>query len=366
MYFLTLELINACNMTCKYCYLGSKKNKLMSKNTIERSIDICINEAVKQYDKKLDVCLIGGEPLMAYDNMVYTVDLTNRKCEEKGISVFYNTITNGTLLNKEMMDFFIKERFDLKISLDGSESVHNLNRFYNDGSGSYSDVVDKLDLIRDYEKATGKKCSVASVITKNNVDKLKDTIIHIHDLGFKILESGINIYDDWDTSYVEILKEQINLAFDYYVTKKMEGDSFYWFFIEKKLRNYFTDVEFYGCKAGLYSSYINVDGQIYTCKEVENRDYLIGTEDKGLYPNKIRNLIRKQSIYNECTNCSYLSHCSARGCIIENFEINGDIYKPVKIKCLETKIIFDIFKNKISKEQKESFQKFYERMSSNV
>lgn len=53
MYTLSLEIINKCNLNCKYCYLGEKKNTYMSIDVAKKSVEIALHEALKQYDKTL-------------------------------------------------------------------------------------------------------------------------------------------------------------------------------------------------------------------------------------------------------------------------------------------------------------------------
>ena len=55
----------------------------------------------------------------------------------------FSTTTNGTLITKEIMDYLILYKFELKVSLDGRESVHNKNRIDYYGKGSYSAVFGK-------------------------------------------------------------------------------------------------------------------------------------------------------------------------------------------------------------------------------
>lgn len=128
MYTLSLEIINKCNLNCTYCYLGEKKNTYMSLETAQKAIDIAVHEANKQHDRTLMVYFIGGEPLMAFNLMKDVVDYAKKKCQETNLICKFSTTINGTLVTDEVIDFFVENTFEVKVSLDGPEYVQNLNR----------------------------------------------------------------------------------------------------------------------------------------------------------------------------------------------------------------------------------------------
>ena len=130
LYTLSLEIAHECNLNCRYCYLGAKKNKVMNSNMAKEAVDMSIKEVLKQKDKTLDVYFIGGEPLLKFDLIKEIVEYVKTVCNNWGLNYSFSTTTNGTLLNKEIMDYLIGERFDLKISIDGKEEFHDLNRKY--------------------------------------------------------------------------------------------------------------------------------------------------------------------------------------------------------------------------------------------
>ena len=144
MYTLSLEIINKCNLNCKYCYLGEKKNTYMSIDVAKKSVEIALHEALKQYDKTLLIYFIGGEPLMAFSLMKDITDYVNKRCKETELKSMFSTTINGTLLTDEITDFFIKHKFDLKLSLDGPESVHDLNRKDYAEKGSFKKIIENL------------------------------------------------------------------------------------------------------------------------------------------------------------------------------------------------------------------------------
>ena len=361
MYNLLLEINRKCNLRCNYCYLGDKDNKEIKEEVFEKVIDIFIKEALKQNDKTIFISFIGGEPLLDFNKMISFIEFIEKKCKENKLKCRYGVTTNGTLLNKEIIDYLIWKGFDLKVSLDGSELAHDKNRVFYDGTGSHSFIIDNLKQILRYEDESGKKCVIANVITPNNVEFLTTSLSYIHSLGLKVLESGIDIYDNWSLKKINVLKDELLNSFRLYKAIKNKGDSFTWLYIDNKLRTFFSEKCFYGCKAGLYSSYVDLEGNIYTCDTIS--ELKIGDYKKGLDYMRIREIVfNEDRTINTCKLCKHINKCDVRSCFAKNFKINMNIYVPVKINCIETKLLFDIFECELEQKQKEIFENYFYRM----
>ncbi|BCJ94803.1 thioether cross-link-forming SCIFF peptide maturase [Anaerocolumna cellulosilytica] len=363
MYTLSLEVVNQCNLNCKYCYLGEKKNRKMPKDTAKSAMDLSIHEARKQRDKTLVIYFIGGEPMLAFELIEFCVDYASKKGLESGLSILFSTTTNGTLLDQEKVRFLIQHNFDLKVSIDGTEEVHNLNREYYHHKGSYKDIISKLPLIWEYEKKTEKICHVANVITTNNCNSLYENMLHLTDLGFKIVESTINIYSTWSEEDFNRLCVQMEKAFVFYSNIRRHGKNIYWKYFEDRISNLFTLSHFFGCKAGLISIYVTVDGIIYPCTEIDEM-VKVGDVSEGLDVDKIRSFVKLNCSTNEsCIKCSEFTHCRVCGCIMNNYEVHRDFYKPITINCNMTKFIFNLLRSNLSSTQQEAFKQYYQKRS---
>lgn len=80
--------------------------------------------------------------------------------------VIINSIaTNGTLISQEWVDFFKANDFHIGVSLDGPPEVHNANRIFKSGQGSFEQVMRGIRLPRE----NGVKFGVLAVITKETV-----------------------------------------------------------------------------------------------------------------------------------------------------------------------------------------------------
>lgn len=355
MFVLALEIIHQCNLNCNYCYLGKKKNKRMSTETIDNAIAMGIKEAKKQNDKNLDIYFIGGEPLLCFEEISIIVKKVISKCKINGIIPTFSTTTNGTLLSQDIVDFFVKYNFDWKISIDGNEVVHDLNRKNYLGNGSYRKIRENLRFKEDFEKRTDKYVHAAQVISTNNVEYFLDSFQHLKELGFKYIETDINKYEKWNEQKKSKLKDEIIRSVEFYHAATSSGDIFYWHLYEQMIKEYFSNINFYDCKAAAHSLFVTVDGVLYSCCECLGME--VGRiEEKKLDVSKIRKVLGIHETKNQkCLKCEYIRKCKARGCIVDNWSINKNVFEPIDISCFMTKIFFEIINNEFTNQEKEIF-----------
>ncbi len=139
-----VDLTNGCNLNCTYCFLSasSKKRKLLSKN---KFIDI-LNFLKNEKGHPITFYFAGtGEPTFNF-NLIKQLPML---CKENGFkNCFFDLTTNGTLFTPEMIDFFKHNKFEISISMDGNEEIHNLSRVYPNGKGSFNDVFNNIKLLK--------------------------------------------------------------------------------------------------------------------------------------------------------------------------------------------------------------------------
>lgn len=353
MYVLSLEITKNCNLNCKYCYVDRSSKKNIKSDIAQKALDLGFREALKQKDKTLCIYFIGGEPLTAYDTIERCVLYAENANKEYGLTLIYSITTNALLLNESIINFFKKYRFELKISIDGNKEIHDLNRCFINGLGSYDLVVSKLNLIKEYEEFRKVPVHAAHVLTRNNKGSLTQTLNHLRELGFSYIETDINLEEEWKPNDIDELLIQMGEAFQYYINSRNRQELWHWKYYDDFLEAFSTQGTFYQCKSGLVSIFVNVRGKIYPCLETD-RHMEIGDVQKGLDVEKIRKLVNIQSSKNEtCLKCEEYKDfkCRACSCMIVNYLYSKDIYAPPAIKCEVTKFIHDYFRKRYSEEQ---------------
>ena len=138
----TLSLTHRCNLACKYCYGGEKFSRDMSPSTVKKAIDFAFETAGK--NSEVEFNFFGGEPLLRFDLIEKAISYIRNHEGKLENPVSFSITTNGTLINDYIISVVDRENINLCISLDGTENVHNLNRCYKNGRGSFDNVLSNL------------------------------------------------------------------------------------------------------------------------------------------------------------------------------------------------------------------------------
>ena len=133
-----------CNMHCSYCYYldkgkysRHKEQKCMSPALLEQLIrqTIAANEG-----PVVSFTWHGGEPTLAGLPFYKKVIELEKRYLPRGWQVWNNLQTNGLLLDENWCQFLAKNHFDVGLSIDGSQAVHDVNRRDLGGKGTWERV----------------------------------------------------------------------------------------------------------------------------------------------------------------------------------------------------------------------------------
>ncbi len=155
-----------CNFSCKYCYNEDQRLPIMEfstlSNLINKSFDYVKNNS---FLNGVNFIWHGGEPLLCGINF-YEKIINLQKQNKSEISYKNSIQTNGSLINEEWVNFFQKHNIEISISLDGPREQHNKTRVFKDGTGTFDQVMNGINLLRKKNMSFG----VVLVITKKNKD----------------------------------------------------------------------------------------------------------------------------------------------------------------------------------------------------
>jgi len=173
-----------CNLSCTYCFYLPKASLYpetsrhrMSKATLERIIASYLATKQTTYGFGWQ----GGEPtLMGIDFFQKVVELQKKYAAAN--SVISNGLqTNATLITEDMARFFGEYRFLIGISLDGPEEIHDINRKYRNGKGSYGQVIKGIELLKKYQV----EFNILTAVNAANVGKASEIYRFLLDLGVR-------------------------------------------------------------------------------------------------------------------------------------------------------------------------------------
>lgn len=138
---LTLAPTISCNLSCPYCFEQTKPKGIMSLETADKLIDFINNH---KDTKNISITWYGGEPLLAFNVIKYLLPKLYSLEDKKIIS--HSMVTNGTLLTSDKFPLFHKYPLDsIQITLDGKEEVHNTKRFFLNGEGTFSIILNNIE-----------------------------------------------------------------------------------------------------------------------------------------------------------------------------------------------------------------------------
>ena len=158
----TVKVVSSgCNMRCLYCYYhrgDQGKIKVMSEKVLTKLI---VKTLAFSDLNPIQFVWHGGEPMLAGIDFYKRILSIER--ELQGSKKIENHIqTNATLISKKWAEFFARNNFEVGISLDGPEQVHNSCRVFSDGRGSFRSVMLGLEKLH----AVGIQPSVIALVNQ--------------------------------------------------------------------------------------------------------------------------------------------------------------------------------------------------------
>jgi uncharacterized protein len=338
---LCLNVSHDCNLRCKYCFAdgGRHPNEIlnMSEDVAKHAIDFLLENSAGRHN--LEVDFFGGEPLINFDVVKFTVNYARSKEKEFNKNFRFTITTNGVLLNDESMEFINREMDNVILSLDGRKEVNDRFRVGVDGRGSYDYVVQKL--LKMARLRDNKEHYVRATVTRHNKDFLED-VKHMHDVGFKkiaiepVVGSESEEYTLKMEDLLEILAEYDKLA-KYYVDKKNSGEDFSFFTFEIDLdRGPCIPKRLAGCGVGCSYLAVIPNGDIYPCHQfVGHPEFKTGSVLDGDISKDLRKIFMDLGINSkpDCKNCFAKFHCGG-GCVANARLIEGNFHTPYEIGCI--------------------------------
>ncbi|MCP5052004.1 MAG: radical SAM protein, partial [bacterium] len=160
----TFIVTDSCNFRCTYCVQKKEKN-VIENATIKRAVDFFYPHF--KTDGTVHIGFYGGEPLMAYDQVRYAVELIRGRNTTAKKDTRFSLTTNGTFLTDEMLELFNENRFSLMLSFDGL--AQDMGR----KKGSIEKTVEAMNKIRRYPDID---FEINSVFTPQTIEKLSGSM----------------------------------------------------------------------------------------------------------------------------------------------------------------------------------------------
>lgn len=333
-----LNVAHICNLACPYCFAsgGNYKgtNALMTLEVGKKAIDFLLKNS--QERPILEVDFFGGEPLLNFKLIKKLVSYGNEESRKKGKVIKWSMTTNGVLLDEERTDFLIANNIGTVLSIDGRKDIHNYNRHFKNGKGSFDIVMNNYLKFKEYTE----DYVVRGTYTSRNLDFYKDVeflknsgFSHISIepvIGEKItlvdLDTIKNSYKKLTELYLKWLKDEKPLDFFHFNINLKGGPCIY-----KRIT---------ACGAGFEYLAVTPTGDLYPCHQlIENQKYLMGNIMDNTFNNEIAKEFLHTNIYtkDKCKNCWARFYCSG-GCHSNNLKYGKGLNEPDDLSCELQKI----------------------------
>lgn len=343
----TLCVTEDCNLACTYCYMVGKNSfKKMDFEMAKKIVDFIVDDPYcNSLSENLMLDFIGGEPLLEMELIDKVSDYCSLLLYSKGHKWFDNFqisfSTNGTLYDTPEVEKYLlkhKSHSGFGFSIDGNKAKHDLTRVTKDGRGSYDDVMRGF---KKYKNDYGDNISQKSTFSSADLQYLKDSIIHLWDLGFKNVESNLVYENVWKDGDPELFESQLVALADYmfesgrYLTHTVS------YFEERRglpLSN--SSIKQNRCGAGYKCIAFDTEGNMYPCIRFldmcseDKTKKIVGNIYEGIDYNSLRALCGttwKAVSDEECCNCRVGTDCG--WCVAQNYQENGSLYERVKWIC---------------------------------
>ena len=155
-----------CNMRCAYCYYLDKGKYSESRKQTRMSFDL-LEKLIRQTIEAspgptVSFTWHGGEPTLAGLEFYQKAVALEKKYLPRGWQAWNNLQTNGLLLTDAWCRFLKENRFDVGVSIDGTQAVHDAFRAAADGSPTYARIAENIRLLQAHGIRPDLLCTVTS------------------------------------------------------------------------------------------------------------------------------------------------------------------------------------------------------------
>lgn len=299
-----LLVTGACNLKCKYCYEGHKRNLKMEHETARRIVD---DELNRESEEEVEFVYMGGEPLLAFDVIRATTEWAWSKWRNRR-KFRFSMRTNGTLLTPEIAEWLREHRALVKVglSLDGIQAVQSGNR------GTSEDDIDVRFFVENWPDM-----GIKATIFKDSVAFLHQSVISFAESGY-LAHFAIGEGMHWDAAAVKTLADEYAKIVEY-ALEHPEWTNFDGVFTMKPELFYpdapMEELPYCGLSNGIVAYWMT--GEAYSCHMMT--PLVLGDELSAKC--KACAIPKSIKVDESCRGCPIVRQC--KNCVAMNLKMTG-------------------------------------------
>ncbi len=330
---MAIEMTENCNLKCKYCIFSGHyenwrtlDNRDMESETACQGLDYVFSLIKNRRKKVFALGFYGGEPLLKFKTLKKIVKYAKHLFIEKNKwDLRFNITSNLTLLDDEILDYLVENKFILLVSLDGNKENHDSKRVYSNGHGTFDTIYMNLERMAlrypDYFAKVGFSAVFSPDLSLKktydffcNCDLVKNNRVR-----FTLVNPGEGSYYQTYNFNWKKYREDYNLLYQqiFKKIKQKEDLSKYEEMMYSNLRRTAENLDTTGITsiagACLYDSRLFLDtrGRFHVCERV-NSTMSLGDVKQGFNFSKMVNMVKKFAEFNRthCLDCSVRFLCS--------------------------------------------------------
>jgi len=312
-----LHLTEVCNLRCSYCYVRPGR-RTMDVQTGYAALESVFRSALANGFHTVKLKYAGGEPTLCWPLVHLLHEKAGELARQHAVGLQEVLLSNGTLLDKGMIEWLRRERVNLMLSLDGLGPAHDAHRHYADGSGSFTQVVSSIELALEH----GLTPFLSITVTPGSVHELPGVIAFAleRDLPFNlnfVRSRAIPVSQAARESFIAGLRAGLRVIEAALPRRRL---------VDGLLdRSNFSAPHAYACSTGRSYLVIDTDGNVFRCQMAMDQPV---TDIRAADPLR---LVREwrggfQSISVEekedCRHCPWRYWC-AGGCPLLTYQTSG-------------------------------------------
>jgi uncharacterized protein len=363
----TLHIIvttRRCNLQCVYCHASAKHSHGREEDLTCEAAKKIVNFILKTPASNITIEFQGGESLLNFDIVKFIVEYAGRANKNPLRTISFSLVSNFILINNEILDYAARNNISLSTSVDGPREVHNLNRRFPNGGGTFDLVESNIGKAQEM----GRRVGILTVLTRCSAEKYKEIVDHYVKMGIDTLcVNPVQMLgyarENWDDigiecveSYLRIYRNILEYTFEYLSRGIVILDRMFLLALSKLTSG--SDVGFMDfrspCGAVGGQLAYDVNGDVYPCDEARSFPELkLGNVSSDTYEyilnSKKASEIIGASLHTDplCNECAYKPFCGL--CPVMSYAERRSLTPvlPDDLRCRFSKFLFDYVFTKI-------------------
>ena len=303
----------ACNLKCTYCF-ETPRIGFMSEETQKNVLLFIFNKANTDENKRIHIIWFGGEPLLYPEIVINMNQKIYEFCKQNGKELRSDIITNGYLLNKELLERLKAAHINhFQITMDGVKKIHDSRRMLCNGCGTYDVIYNNLKLFKDFDIPVSLRINV----DKNNISSFNKLEQEIFNLNNPKIECS--------PALVEVSSKHLDddVSNDCFTDDNGMG----YYYTNEYIKKYYNthrisdySLRLFFCEAEHHHSFaIDELGNVYKCWNSlgVDKDILCTVTDEEYNPSILSTFFSRDPFTEgDCKDCPYIPIC-AGGCLMQ-------------------------------------------------